>query len=55
MAIHDIYLKIEQIAAYSPVEPELKVMPPRQHRRDCMRNPVTRTRSSPRQKSRRGG
>ncbi len=39
MAVRDIYLKIEQIAAYSPVEPELKVMPPRQYRRDCMRNP----------------
>jgi len=38
MAIRDIYLKIEQVADYSPVEPEQKVMPPKQYRRDCMRN-----------------
>jgi plastocyanin len=38
MATRHIYLKIEQIFNYSTVEPELKVMPPRQYRRDCMRN-----------------
>src|SRR6266852_9334593 len=37
MAVRDIYLKIEQIAGYSPVEPEPKVTPPRAYRRDCMR------------------
>src|SRR6266702_7673494 len=39
MATRDIYLKIERIFNYSTVEPELKVMPPKQYRRDCMRNP----------------
>jgi len=39
MALHDIYLKIEQIPDYSPVEPEVKVIPPKEYRRDCMRNP----------------
>src|SRR6266704_3064088 len=39
MAVRHIYLKIEQIFSYSTVEPELKVMPPKQYRRDCMRNP----------------
>ncbi len=39
MAIRDIYLKIEQIQDYSPVEPETMVGPPRHYRRDCMRNP----------------
>src|SRR5215471_401987 len=38
MATRDIYLKIERIFGYSTVEPELKVMPPKQYRRDCMRN-----------------
>src|SRR5216684_7417166 len=38
MATRHIYLKIEQIFNYSTVEPELKVMPPKQYRRDCMRN-----------------
>jgi plastocyanin len=39
MAVRHIYLKIERIFSYSTVEPELKVMPPKQYRRDCMRNP----------------
>jgi plastocyanin len=39
MAIRNIYLRIEQIFNYSTVEPELKVMPPKQYGRDCMRNP----------------
>ena len=39
MATRDIYLKIERIFGYSTVDPELKVMPPKQYRRDCMRNP----------------
>ena len=39
MAVRHIYLKIERIFGYSTVEPELKVMPPKQYRRDCMRNP----------------
>jgi FtsP/CotA-like multicopper oxidase with cupredoxin domain len=39
MATRDIYLKIERVFGYSTVEPELKVMPPKQYRRDCMRNP----------------
>jgi len=39
MAIRDIYLKIEQIPNYSTVEPEVKTMPPKAYRRDCMRNP----------------
>src|SRR5437660_6846184 len=39
MATRDIYLKIERIFNYSTVEPEIKVMPPKQYRRDCMRNP----------------
>lgn len=38
MAIRDIYLKIEQISGYSPVQPDDHVMPPKQYRRDCMRN-----------------
>ncbi len=38
MAIRDIYLKIEQVFDYSPVEPETKVPPPKLYRRDCMRN-----------------
>jgi len=39
MATRDIYLKIEQIPNYSTVEPEVKTMPPKAYRRDCMRNP----------------
>jgi plastocyanin len=39
MPIRDVYLKIEPISDYSPVEPEQKVMPPKLYRRDCMRNP----------------
>jgi plastocyanin len=39
MAIRDIYLKIEAIAGYSPVEPDDHVSPPIQYGRDCMRNP----------------
>ena len=39
MPTRNIYLKIEQVFNYSTVEPELKVMPPHQYRRDCMRNP----------------
>ena len=39
MATRDIFLKIEAIAGYSPVEPDDHVSPPIQYRRDCMRNP----------------
>ncbi len=39
MATRDIYLKIEPIHAYSPVEPDDHVSPPIVYRRDCMRNP----------------
>jgi FtsP/CotA-like multicopper oxidase with cupredoxin domain len=39
MATRNIYLKIETIADYSPVEPDDHVSPPIQYRRDCMRNP----------------
>lgn len=39
MADRDIYLKIEPVLDYSPVDPEDKVAPPKQFRRDCMRNP----------------
>ena len=38
MAVRDIYLKIERIADYSPVEPDDHVTPPIQYRRDCMRS-----------------
>lgn len=38
MGIRDIYLKIETIPGYSPVEPDDHVSPPIQYRRDCMRN-----------------
>ena len=38
MAIRNIYLKIEQILGYSPVEPDGHVSPPIVYRRDCMRN-----------------
>lgn len=38
MAVRDIYLKIEPILGYSPVEPDDHVSPPIKYRRDCMRN-----------------
>lgn len=38
MNIRDIYLKIEHIPDYSPVDPEEKVVPPQEYKRDCMRN-----------------
>ena len=38
MATRDIYLKIERIPDYSPVEPDDHVTPPIQYGRDCMRN-----------------
>ncbi len=38
MAIRDVYLKIEQIKDYSPVEPQDKSAIPIEYRRDCMRN-----------------
>lgn len=38
MPVRDIYLKIEAIAGYSPVEPDDHVSPPIVYRRDCMRN-----------------
>jgi FtsP/CotA-like multicopper oxidase with cupredoxin domain len=38
MAVRDIYLKIERIPGYSPVEPDDHVTPPIQYGRDCMRN-----------------
>jgi hypothetical protein len=34
----NIYLKIEQIANYNPVNPEPKLAPPRLYQRDCGRN-----------------
>ena len=39
MTTRDVYLKIEQVFANSTVEPEFQVAPPKQYRRDCMRNP----------------
>src|SRR5713226_8883902 len=39
MATRNIYLKIEQVLDYSPVEPDMMAAPPKQYRRDCMRNP----------------
>jgi len=39
MATRNIFLKIEAIVGYSPVEPDDHVSPPIQYRRDCMRNP----------------
>src|SRR5712691_7032934 len=39
MVTRNIYLKIEEVLDYSPVDPEEKVSPPKQYRRDCMRNP----------------
>lgn len=38
MTMRDIYLRIETIFGYSPVEPDDHVSPPIQYRRDCMRN-----------------
>ena len=38
MPTRDIYLKIETISDYSPVEPDDHVSPPIAYRRDCMRN-----------------
>jgi plastocyanin len=38
MGLRNIYLKIERISDYSPVEPDDHVSPPIQYRRDCMRN-----------------
>ena len=38
MAVRDVYLKIEPIRGYSPVEPDDHVSPPIEYRRDCMRN-----------------
>ena len=38
MAVRRIYLRIEAIPDYSPVDPDPHVTPPRQYRRDCMRN-----------------
>ena len=38
MAVRDIYLKIETLSGYSPVEPDDHVTPPIVYRRDCMRN-----------------
>jgi Galactose oxidase-like, Early set domain/Multicopper oxidase len=37
MAVRDVYLKIQQLNGYSPVEPADHVTPPVQYRRDCMR------------------
>jgi plastocyanin len=39
MADRDIYLKIQQLNGYSPVEPVDHVTPPVRYRRDCMRGP----------------
>jgi FtsP/CotA-like multicopper oxidase with cupredoxin domain len=38
LTTRDIYIKIEVIPAYNPVDPESDPMPPKQYRRDCMRN-----------------
>src|SRR5258705_11674644 len=38
MPFRDIYLRIETIPDYSPVEPDDHVSPPIQYRRDCMPN-----------------
>lgn len=38
MPLRDIYLRIETIPGYSPVEPDDHVSPPIQYRRDCVRN-----------------
>jgi hypothetical protein len=37
MSVQDVYLRIETIPGYSPVEPDDHVSPPVQYRRDCMR------------------
>ena len=37
--MRNIYLKIETISGYSPVEPDDHVSPPIMYGRDCMRNP----------------
>jgi FtsP/CotA-like multicopper oxidase with cupredoxin domain len=37
MAVRDVYLKIQQLNGYSPVEPADHVTPPVRYRRDCMR------------------
>jgi FtsP/CotA-like multicopper oxidase with cupredoxin domain len=39
MAVRDVYLKIQQLNGYSPVEPADHVTPPVHYRRDCMRGP----------------
>ena len=39
MAPRDVYLKIQQLNGYSPVEPADHVTPPVRYRRDCMRGP----------------
>lgn len=38
MPTRNIYLKIEQIPNYSPVNPDMMASPPRHYARDCMRN-----------------
>src|SRR5713101_1467871 len=38
MSTRNIYLKIERIPGYSPVQPDDHVTPPIQYGRDCMRN-----------------
>lgn len=38
MVVRDVYLKIQTIHGYSPVEPDDHVTPPVEYRRDCMRN-----------------
>lgn len=38
MAIKDVYLKIETIVDYCPVDPDSHAAAPIQYRRDCMRN-----------------
>jgi hypothetical protein len=40
MPIRDIYLKIEEMQDYSPVEPQDNGPPPIQYRRAGLRNPV---------------
>lgn len=37
--MRDVYLQIETIPGYSPVEPDDHVTPPVRYRRDCARNP----------------
>src|SRR5437868_11226631 len=39
MPVRDVYLRIETIPGYSPVQPDDHMSPPQQYRRDCMRNP----------------